>query len=573
MELYEIRKALMSGKTIYDLPLRVTYYARVSTGKNEQKNSLINQDDYYKNKILSIPKWTLVQGYSDSGITGTSIKKREDFNNMIQDGMEDKYDLILTKEVCRFARNTLDTLQFTRNLLARGKGIYFELDNINTLEQEGELRLTLMASLAQDESRRISERVKFGFNRAIEKGRVLGSNVIWGYEKDNCKLKKIDEEAEIVSRIFELYSTGNIGIRRIGKKLAEEGKLTRKGDVFAYSTIKNILTNPKYKGCYCGKKTEVIDFMSKERIEIPKEEWITYKAEENIVPQIVNDDIWQKCNEIMEKRSNKYTGTGDRWNNQYQYSNLLICTNDGKKFWRRKHRPTAKEEFWICSEYAKNGLKNCNNHTYIGTEELNSILSEVFSELLEKKSMILKEMLKANSRLDKKDFKLEKNIKILENAINEKEKNKANLIKLYTMNKITDDEFEKIKNEYQDEIMDYKSQLIQLKVNRDANETGKNQQKIKKFFDFDTFELTKEFIHEKIDRIYVQGIEKNHVKLKINFHLGLEMSEVDKKSICLGLIICMLGAVAFSLTPNLEPCFTISGSSNISSSIEGVTIP
>ena len=420
MELYEIRKALMSGKTIYDLPLRVTYYARVSTGKNEQKNSLINQDDYYKNKILSIPKWTLVQGYSDSGITGTSIKKREDFNNMIQDGMDDKYDLILTKEVCRFARNTLDTLQFTRNLLARGKGIYFELDNINTLEQEGELRLTLMASLAQDESRRISERVKFGFNRAIEKGRVLGSNVIWGYEKDNCKLKKIDEEAEIVSRIFELYSTGNIGIRRIGKKLAEEGKLTRKGDVFAYSTIKNILTNPKYKGCYCGKKTEVIDFMSKERIEIPKEEWITYKAEENIVPQIVNDDIWQKCNEIMEKRSNKYTGTGDRWNNQYQYSNLLICTNDEKKFWRRKHRPTAKEEFWICSEYAKNGLKNCNNHTYIGTEELNSILSEVFSELLEKKSMILKEMLKANSRLDKKDFKLEKNIKILENSINEK---------------------------------------------------------------------------------------------------------------------------------------------------------
>ena len=526
MELYEIRKALMSGKTIYDLPLRVTYYARV----------------------LSIPKWTLVQGYSDSGITGTSIKKREDFNNMIQDGMDDKYDLILTKEVCRFARNTLDTLQFTRNLLARGKGIYFELDNINTLEQEGELRLTLMASLAQDESRRISERVKFGFNRAIEKGRVLGSNVIWGYEKDNCKLKKIDEEAEIVSRIFELYSTGNIGIRRIGKKLAEEGKLTRKGDVFAYSTIKNILTNPKYKGCYCGKKTEVIDFMSKERIEIPKEEWITYKAEENIIPQIVNDDIWQKCNEIMEKRSNKYTGTGDRWNNQYQYSNLLICTNDGKKFWRRKHRPTAKEEFWICSEYAKNGLKNCNNHTYIGTEEL-------------------------NSRLDKKDFKLEKNIKILENAINEKEKNKANLIKLYTMNKITDDEFEKIKNEYQDEIMDYKSQLIQLKVNRDANETGKNQQKIKKFFDFDTFELTKEFIHEKIDRIYVQGIEKNHVKLKINFHLGLEMSEVDKKSICLGLIIWIEGALARNLTPNLDPCLTISGSSSSSSSIEGVTIP
>lgn len=168
MELYEIRKALMSGKTIYDLPLRVTYYARVSTGKEEQKKSLENQDVYYKNKILSVPKWTLIPGYTDNGITGTSTKKRNDFNNMIQDGMEDRYDLILTKEVCRFARNTLDTLQHTRNLLSKGKGIYFELDNINTFEQEGELRLTIMASLAQDESRRISERVKFGFNRSIE---------------------------------------------------------------------------------------------------------------------------------------------------------------------------------------------------------------------------------------------------------------------------------------------------------------------------------------------------------------------------------------------------------------------
>ena len=411
MDLYTIRRELMSGKTIYDLPLRVTYYSRVSTEKDEQKNSLDNQEIYYKNKILDTPMWTLVDGYSDRGITGTSTKKRKDFNEMISDGLNDMYDLILTKEVCRFARNTLDTLQLTRSLLAKGKGVYFELDNINTLEQEGELRLTIMASLAQDESRRISERVKFGFKRSIEKGRVLGNNAIWGYEKDNCKLKMNEDEAKIVKRIYEIYASGDIGIRKVGKKLEEEGILTKKGETFAYSTIKNILTNPKYKGCYCGKKTEVIDFMSKERIEIPKEEWITYKAEENIVPQIVNDDIWQKCNEIMEKRSNKYTGTGDRWNNQYQYSNLLICTNDGKKFWRRKHRPTAKEEFWICSEYAKNGLKNCNNHTYIGTEELNSILSEFFSELLEKKSMILKEMLKANSRLDKKDFKLEKNIK------------------------------------------------------------------------------------------------------------------------------------------------------------------
>ena len=111
MNIYEIRKALMSGKSIYDLPLRVTYYARVSTDKEEQKSSLENQDTYYKNKILAVPKWSLVHGYTDNGITGTSTKKRNDFNEMIEAGLNDKYDLILTKEVCRFARNTLDTLQ------------------------------------------------------------------------------------------------------------------------------------------------------------------------------------------------------------------------------------------------------------------------------------------------------------------------------------------------------------------------------------------------------------------------------------------------------------------------------
>ena len=212
MDLYTIRRELMSGKTIYDLPLRVTYYARVSTDKEEQKNSLESQDIYYKNKILETPMWTLVHGYSDKGITGTSTKKRRDFNDMIADGLNDMYDLILTKEVCRFARNTLDTLQLTRNLLAKGKGVYFELDNINTLEQEGELRLTIMASLAQDESRRISERVKFGFKRSIEKGRVLGNNSIWGYEKNNCKLEINEDEAKIVMERFKKFNIDVIKI-------------------------------------------------------------------------------------------------------------------------------------------------------------------------------------------------------------------------------------------------------------------------------------------------------------------------------------------------------------------------
>ncbi len=573
MTLYEMRKALSSGKSIYDLPLRVTYYARVSTEKEYQKNSLENQDTYYKKKILSIPKWTLVNGYTDNGITGTSTKKRDDFNAMIQDGLDDMYDLILTKEVCRFARNTIDTLQITRELLANGKGVYFELDNINTLEQEGELRLTIMASLAQDESRRLSERTKFGFNRAIERGRVLGNNSIWGYEKDHCKLKVNEEEANMVRRVYELYSTGEIGIRKIGKELEKEGIVSNKGKALCYSTVRRILENPKYKGFYCGKKTEVIDFLTKERVFFPKEDWVEYKADEEVVPQIVDEGLWNKCEEIYTKRSKKYTGSGNRWNNKYQYSNIILCANDGKTFWRRKHRPTAKQEFWICSKYAKDKMEACDNNVYLGTHELDAILKDVFSCILKNKMNIQNKLLSINKSIVEKYKENHKDLENLECKLNEIEQDKKGLVKLYSINKINEDEFEELNNEYKNQILEYKSKIIDIKNDKQRREMNKNADRIKNYFNFDSFEITKEFIHEKISCIYAKKIEKNHVRLKINFHLDLAMSEVDKKSICLGLIIWIEGAVAFSLTPKREPCLTISGSSKIKSSIEGVTIP
>ena len=576
MELYEIRKALMSGKTIYDLPLRVTYYARVSTEKEEQKNSLENQDTYYKNKILSVPKWTLVNGYTDGGITGTSTKKREDFNAMVEDGLNNKYDLILTKEVCRFARNTVDTLQITRNLLSRGKGVYFELDNINTLEQEGELRLTIMASLAQDESRRISERVKFGFNRAIENGKVLGNNVIWGYNKDKCKLKIDEEEAKVVKRIFEIYAEGKIGIRRIGDVLAKEGFYSSTGKKFCYSTIRRIINNPKYKGWYCGKTTEVIDFLTKERIEIPKKDWIQYKTTEDIVPQIIDEDLWNKCNEIWDKRSIEFSqnkrGT-NRWNSRYLYSGLLICAEDNKTYWRTKHRPSANEEFWICSEYKKYGKKATCTSTELATIELNQIMEKVFNELLDNRDKIKNKMLDINNKLQESISGDKFNRKEIEDKIHNLEEEQRGLIKLYSLNKIDENQFEEYNNEYKNKILKYKGELIQNNNDNILLKIKKNQEKIRQFFDFDEFELTAEFLHKKINKIIVKEIEKNYVSLKINFHIDLEMSEVDKKSICLGLIIWILGAFARNFTPNLEPCFIISGSSKISSSIDGVTIP
>lgn len=169
MDLYEIKNALTNGKAIYDLPLRCTYYARVSTDKDEQAHSLQAQISYYEDFIRSCPKWAFIPGYIDEGISGTSVTKREAFLKMVEDAKLGKFDFIITKEISRFSRSTLDSIQYTQELLRNGVGVFFQSDNINTLSPDAELRLTIMSSIAQDEVRKISERVKFGHRRSIEK--------------------------------------------------------------------------------------------------------------------------------------------------------------------------------------------------------------------------------------------------------------------------------------------------------------------------------------------------------------------------------------------------------------------
>lgn len=212
MDLYNIRREIANGKSIQDLPLKVTYYARVSSEKDEQKNSLSNQVFYFENHIKEVSNWTYVEGYVDEGISGTSVNKRDSFKRMIADSKKGKFDLILTKEVTRFARNTLDSISYTQKLLENGVGVLFESDSINTIMPDSELRLTIMASVAQDEVRKLSERVKFGFNRSIEKRRVLGNNNIFGYRKDKGKLVIHEEEAKMIRELFEIYANRRNGI-------------------------------------------------------------------------------------------------------------------------------------------------------------------------------------------------------------------------------------------------------------------------------------------------------------------------------------------------------------------------
>ena len=197
MDIISTREKLRE-KTIYEIPMRVTFYARVSTDSNEQLNSLSNQVTYYEEMIRKNTAWTYVPGYIDEGLSGISTKKRENFHRMVDDAKAGKFDLIVTKEISRFARNTLDSIQYTRDLLGAGVAVFFQNDGVNTLDEDSELRLSIMSSIAQDELRKLSSRVKFGHQQAIKDGVVLGNRRIFGYYKDKGKLVFDETEAPMV---------------------------------------------------------------------------------------------------------------------------------------------------------------------------------------------------------------------------------------------------------------------------------------------------------------------------------------------------------------------------------------
>ena len=224
MDIYSTREKIKRENISFqNLKLRVTFYARVSTDFNVQLNSLDNQISYFTELIEKNPNWEYVEGYIDEGLSGTSIAKREQFNEMIEDGKAGLFDLIITKEVSRFARNTLDSIKYTRELLSNGVAVYFQNDNINTLDEDSELRLTIMSSLAQDESRKISSRVRFGHQQAIKKGTVLGTDNMYGYRKANGKLTIDEEEAKFIRELFEMYGTGSFSLNQLEKHFYNKG--------------------------------------------------------------------------------------------------------------------------------------------------------------------------------------------------------------------------------------------------------------------------------------------------------------------------------------------------------------
>ena len=394
MNVLKIRNEMRSGKSIFDLPLRVTFYARVSTDKDEQLNSLENQVQYYTELIQSKPNWTYIPGYIDEGISGTSTRKRDSFLRMISDAKAGRFDFIITKEISRFSRSTLDSIQYTQELLEHDVGVLFQNDNINTLDSDSEFRLVVMAGVAQDEVRKLSERLKFGFRQAIKNGHVLGNDKLWGYDKKDCVLTINEAEATVVRRIFHLYANEQMGIRRISQQLYDEGFTSRKGNAFNVLTIRHILENPKYKGWYCANKSQTVDYRSKRKIFLDESEWVMYP--DPSIPAIVSEELWDRANALYKRRSAQMMShqSAAEFHNRYPYSGKIICEEHGTSFHRQVLKNSKGEkEVWQCRVYRNRGRAAC-SAPQMRTSELDQIMAQIFEQLAKDKSAIVDAVMK-----------------------------------------------------------------------------------------------------------------------------------------------------------------------------------
>ncbi|WP_297418967.1 recombinase family protein [Clostridium sp.] len=399
-------------------------YCRVSTDQLEQLSSYEAQVNYYTNFINNSSEYELAGIFADEGISGTNTKKREQFNKMIEECKKGKIDVIITKSISRFARNTLDCLNYVRMLKELGIGVIFEKENINTLDAKGEVLLTILSSLAQDESRSISENSTWGIRRRFEQGKIIvNHNKFLGYDKDKNGNLIIDEkQAKIVQRIYKDYLNGK-GTNRIARELEEDGINGWNGKVKWYeSTIRGILTNEKYKGDALLQKTYTVDFLTKKRVENNGEVPQYYVEESH--PAIINKEMWEAVQLEMERRqlfSEKYkmqkVEPGLKNN---PMAGKIICGSCSRSFGRRvwsSNDERFKKQVWICTQRNKTkGIVGCNNR-HIYDKILKEVFIDTFNTLIQNKDFFLgkwNENIKIGNELQK--YKSKQFIEILNKA-------------------------------------------------------------------------------------------------------------------------------------------------------------
>ena len=525
MNIHSIRRE-MRLKSIYDIPMRVTFYARVSSEKDEQLNSLDNQISYYTNLIGENKNWEYVPGYIDEGLSGMSTAKRENFHRMIDDAKSGRFDLVITKEITRFARNTLDSIKYTRELLSCGVGVFFQNDNINTLDEDSELRLTIMSGIAQDELRKLSSRIKFGHQQAIKNNVVLGNSRIFGYDKKDKRLVINEGEAKMVRELFELYATDEYSMKQLEDLFWQKGYRNRNGNKIAHSTMSNTISNPKYKGYYVGNKVKIVDMFTKKQHFLPPEEWVMFKDESGeIVPAIVSEELWERANAVLARRSRDVKNRQNKCNHQNLLTGKLYCTHCGAAYYRRDSRDKNGNvnSRWVCSGKIKNGADSCPSFP-IYEDELKPILFDVFRETAPVAENLIESYIEMYRTLDS-DAELVRKTEEIEKQLGLEEKKKSKLLEYNVNGDITDKDYIKMNNECKKKIEELEAELSECRDRQNSKEDFRRHidtiRAVLKKAEEDAADgiITREFCDSYIDRIFVTP-ENGEMRLEIKLFTG-----------------------------------------------------
>ena len=367
---------------------RVAAYARVSTDSEEQLTSYEAQVDYYTQYIKANPDWQFVAVYTDEGISATNTKRRDGFNRMVQDALDGKIDLIVTKSVSRFARNTVDSLTTVRKLKEKGVEVYFQKENIYTLDSKGELLITIMSSLAQEESRSISENVTWGQRKRFADGKVtMPYRHFLGYRKDSDGLPEIvPEEAELVRRIYRLFMQGKTP-HAIGKILTAEGIPTPAGkEKWQSSTIESILQNEKYRGDARLQKKFTVDFLQK-KMKVNEGEVPQYYVE-NSHPAIIEPEEWN----LVQAEFSRRKALGSRYSSSSVFSSMIICGDCGSAYGSKVWHSTSKyrRTIWQCNDKFKGEHRCTTPHLY--EKDIKELFLRAFSRLMADREHILEDI-------------------------------------------------------------------------------------------------------------------------------------------------------------------------------------
>ena len=501
--------------------MNIAAYCRVSTDKEDQLNSLETQKEFF----LEYTKRTgdnLIKLYADEGISGTKIKNRKEFQRMLADAEKGLFDMVVVKDISRFARNTVDLLQSVRKLKALGIETQFLTANMTSMGNS-EFVLTIFGALAQEESANTSKRIKFGKKMNAEKGRV--PNIVYGYDKtigDYFNLSINEEEAKVIRQMYKWYTEEGFGGAKIANMLNERGTKTKRGNNWSQNSVCRILTNEIYTGKIINGKEEVADFLTGQRKEKDESEWlVTIRPE----LRIIDDETFDKAQEILKGRHDSFKMTHERQSNKHLFSTLIKCKDCGWSFRRTVRQYKNTYIRWVCSGHNGRGADSCPNAITVDEEELIQVLQEYFQDVLSKKKKVIDHVIKEFQRVYKaKDENVEYE-KELTAELNRLRRSREKYMDMYTDDLISREELNEKIGGMRKEIDRLENELKMVSYNLTKgeqleailNSTFKEMEDIT-----DVHEMTNTQLKRLINKIEVDKDGNVDIYLRLIGDLGLD---------------------------------------------------